>query len=147
MDNFGILTWKVEDRSNSVDFMDITISIEDTRLVTKIYEKPENPYMYLPSASCHTAGIIKGTVIGMIYRYYVLTTYRTDYLAQVEIFFHRLCRRGYRPRFLRTIFDEALYRAPIINDKQNKENPKESNEALCNIRIPFHPSTPSRREI
>ena len=63
--------------------MDITISIENTRLVTKIYEKPENPYMYLPSSSCHTFGIIKGTVIkgtviGMIYRYYVLTTYRTD---------------------------------------------------------------------
>ena len=128
MYSFGILTWKVEDRSDSVDFMDITISIENTRLVTKIYEKPENPYLYLPAASCHTAGIVKGTVIGMIYRYYTLTTYQTDYIAQVEIFFHRLCCRGYRPIFLRPIFEEALRRAPLINAKRNKDKPKESNE-------------------
>jgi hypothetical protein len=53
MDQFGTLTWKVEDLSDSVDFMDLTISIEhvNRRLITKIFGKKENPYLYLSPSS------------------------------------------------------------------------------------------------
>ena len=67
LNSFGKLTWDVDDRHTSVNFMDLTITIEDTKLTTNIYEKPQNLYLYLPSASCHTPGILKGTIIGMIY--------------------------------------------------------------------------------
>jgi len=69
MYDFGILSWKVEPPSDSVDFMDLTISIEQSRLVTKIFKKKENPYLYLPPSTAHTTRIIKGTIIGMVYRY------------------------------------------------------------------------------
>ena len=63
MDGFGILTWKVEPPSTSVDFMDLTISIEQSHFVTKIFEKNQNPYLYLPPSTAHTTGIIKGATI------------------------------------------------------------------------------------
>jgi hypothetical protein len=40
MNNFGALTWKVEELSKSVNFLDLTITIgEDRRIVTKNLRK------------------------------------------------------------------------------------------------------------
>ena len=147
MDNFGSLTWKVESRSTAVNFMDLSISIKNNRLVTKIYEKPENLYLYLPSASCHTPGIIKGTVIGMIYRYYVLISSQSDYIAQIETFFHRLCNRGYRPGYLKPIFEEAITRAPLINASRNTPKAPVQYHTICPIHVPYHPLHPTGKQI
>jgi hypothetical protein len=149
MDQFGSLTWKVEDRNDIVDFMDLTITIEhnNKRLITKIFEKKENPYLYLSPSSAHTPGIIKGTITGMIFRYYALTTYPTDFYHQVELFFHRLVARGYRPGYLRILFEEALKRAPLINAKRLLKEPKPPIEDTCFLHIPFHPKNPSRQQL
>ena len=147
MDDFGMLTWKVEPPSDSVDFMDLTISIEQSRLVTKIFEKKENPYLYLPPSTAHTTGIIKGTIIGMVYRYYALITYQSDFNRQVENFFHRLVNRGYRSGYLRPIFMDAIKRAPLIDAKRKRNEPKPSLDHTCLLHIPFHPSDPPRTHL
>ena len=147
MDQFGSLTWVVEDRSDTVDFMDLTISIEDKRLVTKIFEKKENPYLYLSPSSAHTPGIIKGTIIGMIFRYFALTTYPSDFYHQVENFFHRLVAVGYRPGYLKVLFKEATHRAPFINAKRLLKEPKPTIEDTCFLHVPFHPKNPTRQQL
>jgi hypothetical protein len=66
MDQFGSLTWKVEDRNDTVDFMDLTITIEhnNKRLITRIFETKENPYLYLSlSSTISRAGNRKGVVL------------------------------------------------------------------------------------
>jgi len=45
--NFGLLKWDFSARSQSVDFLDLTIFIEDGRLLTKTYQKPMNLYQYI----------------------------------------------------------------------------------------------------
>jgi hypothetical protein len=65
MNNFGALTWKVEELSRSVKFLDLTIAIgEDRRIVTKTYKKPMNLYLYIPPASAHPPGMLKSIVYG-----------------------------------------------------------------------------------
>jgi len=51
--NFGILTWEFEEPSNSIDFLDLTISIEGNRITTKTYQKALNMYQYIPPTSEH----------------------------------------------------------------------------------------------
>ena len=47
--NFGILTWDFEEPSHTVNFLDLTISIENCRIVTRTYQKPMNLYQYIPA--------------------------------------------------------------------------------------------------
>ena len=53
MDEFGILTWKAAPPSTSVDFMDLTILIGQSRLVTKNFEKGEPLPLFSPFHSTH----------------------------------------------------------------------------------------------
>ena len=89
LNSFGSLSWEVSHRSDSVDFMDLNISISTGRITAKIFEKSQNLYLYLPPTSCHTPGILRGAVIGMIHRCHCLTTHKQDFIHQVELLFHR----------------------------------------------------------
>ena len=59
LNNFGILTWEVSDLSTSVDFLDLTLSIENGRIVSKTYQKPMNLFLYLPPSSAHPLAVSK----------------------------------------------------------------------------------------
>jgi hypothetical protein len=63
-DNFGLLRWDhMEYLSNSVVFMDLTISIDPNgngNIITRTYQKPINLYQYLRPHSAHPPHIIKG---------------------------------------------------------------------------------------
>ena len=60
------LEWKFEAPSNTVDFMDLTISIVGDRVETTIFEKPQNLYLYLPSPSSLPPGQGTGLVMGQV---------------------------------------------------------------------------------
>ena len=47
INDFGILKWNVEDPSLTVDFLDLTLTIEDGNIVSKTYQKPLNLYQYI----------------------------------------------------------------------------------------------------
>ncbi|EJK64504.1 hypothetical protein THAOC_14754, partial [Thalassiosira oceanica] len=47
------LTWEFTELDESVDFMDITVSIAGDRLRTTLYEKPMALYLYIPPHSAH----------------------------------------------------------------------------------------------
>jgi hypothetical protein len=70
--SYGKLTWIFTDLSTSVNFFDLTISILGNRIVTKIYEKPLNLYLYLPPQSTHPQGLARGMILGGIGRIYHL---------------------------------------------------------------------------
>jgi hypothetical protein len=42
------LEWIIQPLSTQVDFMDMTISIEEDKIVTTLFEKPSNFYLYTP---------------------------------------------------------------------------------------------------
>jgi hypothetical protein len=152
---FGKLTWEVQEPTDKVNFLDLWISFPNGRLQTSIYEKPMNLYLYLPPKSAHSPGVLQGTVIGTIYRYWRLISERKEFQSQCEKFFHRLIARGYSPDKLRNLFATALNRIPTIAT-QNK-NLNDNNESLerlldnlrrqCYIHLTYHPLDPPRRYI
>ncbi|KAL7541267.1 hypothetical protein ACHAXR_010762, partial [Thalassiosira sp. AJA248-18] len=59
----GKLKWEIEERSREVNFLDITITINElNQIETRTYQKPMNLYLYIPQASAHPKGVIKGMI-------------------------------------------------------------------------------------
>ena len=43
----------------NVDFLDLTITIKDGKVMTKTFQKAMNLYLYIPSQSVHPDGMMK----------------------------------------------------------------------------------------
>ena len=106
-DWFG-LEWTVTELTDRVDFMDMTISIKDNKLVTTLYEKNLNLYLYIPPHSAHPPGVLNGIIFGHIYRIFHLCSDKSDQKGHIQRFYVRLQRRGYKPSTLKAIFTHAL---------------------------------------
>ena len=94
IDDFGILRWNVDEPSKSVDFLDLTVEIENGSFVTRTYQKPINLYQYITPNSAHPPWMIKGMVMSMLRNYYRQNSKREDYWDISMKFYHRLKARG-----------------------------------------------------
>ena len=63
MNSFPGLTWEFSERAKTVDFMDMTISINDSnKIETTLFEKRLNLHLYIPPHSAHPPGLLPGIV-------------------------------------------------------------------------------------
>ena len=156
VNNFGILKWDIKQQrlSTTVNFLDLTLTINNDTITSKTYQKEMNLYLYLPAASAHPQGCIKGTIYGLIRRYFNQNTYRKDYVHIVGLFYRRICARGWDPAFVRNLITEASTRIETASTAQQTAPPAQLN-ANNNTRIAdeiylhfqFHPNDISRRQI
>ena len=79
IDDFGILRWEVNEPSFSVNFLDLTITIEEGAIVSRTYQKPINLFQYISPNSAHPPWMIKGIISSMSSRYYYQNTYVEDH--------------------------------------------------------------------
>lgn len=139
---FGSLHWTHSPRSTSVDFLDLTIKIlPDGRLVTTLYEKALNLYLYLPSHSAHPAGMLNGLVLGMMLRILRLTMDTADIMPAVRRLFQRLLLRGYSYNLLLPLFQQswATAQAP-------RKHAVQTSDTTVFLHRTFHPSdVPSKQ--
>ena len=96
--------------TSSVNFLDLTLTIRGGTIISSIYQKAMNLYLYLPFASAHPQGCIKGTVHSLIRRYYAQNSFREDYTNIVSLFYRRICARGWGHTFIRDLIVEASRR-------------------------------------
>ena len=142
-DDWFELEWEVSDLSESVDFMDMTISIDAHRCITTtLYEKPSNLHLYIPPHSCHPPGLLQGIVFGMLFRIYTLCTDPADRTARTRLFFRRLQLRGYhadklRPLFFHAIAKASAYTGPVPRNR----------EITMFFHLQYHPKNPPSRVI
>lgn len=121
LNTFGKLKWIVSEPSTSVDFLDLTIAIdENRRLVFKTYEKPMNLYLYIPPKSAHPPGVFKSLVFGRLQQYRKQNTYTSDYVDVTRRFAKRLVKRGYSLDSVREMFEEAAARIDDIERRGGK---------------------------
>jgi len=148
LNNFGILKWKASSLSKSVDFLDMTFSLEKNgRITTRTFQKENNPYLYIPPHSAHAPGVIKGTVFGVVRRYYEQNTYQQDYIFFTNLFFKRLLARGWDAMVIKPIFINAMERLQSENPSYNNHLPLSNIRDQLFIHITYHPCYTPRRII
>ena len=74
INNFGSLKWTVEALTKRVDFLDLTLTMRNGKMVSTLFEKKMNLYLYLPPNSAHPPGVLKGLIAGQLLRILRLTS-------------------------------------------------------------------------
>ena len=141
------LDWEFSPLSKQIDFMDLTIRIDNGGIHTSLYEKPSNHHLFIPPHSCHPPGLVRGMVLGMIYRIHHLCSDKDDQRTRAVELYQQLLHRGYSRNVMVPLFKEAIARAV------NPLTPVPDNEQKANLRrslffhLKYHPLNPKSHEI
>ena len=75
------LEWNTEELSDEVNFLDLTIKIDPQgKLQYQTFQKPMNPFLYIPGHSSHPPGIVKSLIHGLIQTYHRQNTQEETYI-------------------------------------------------------------------
>jgi hypothetical protein len=136
---FEQLTWTINPLSKCATFLDLNITILPTgRLDTCLFEKALNLYLYLPATSCHPRSVLKGLIIGLLFRIHRLTSNSTLHSNMFTQVFRRLCLRGYTPAFLLPLFEQAIRYITTVAEPPLAPGPLARPLSIF-LHLPFHP--------
>jgi len=102
------LTWEVSNPQASVNYLDITLTIKNGQISSDLFEKKLHLYLYLPRASAHPPGVLKGLIAGSILRIVCLTSNQHTRKCHLQNFYRRLLARGYTQTHILPIFNKYL---------------------------------------
>ena len=108
MNTFPRLTWEFEDPSDKVNFMDLTITIQNGHISTSLFEKPLNLHLYIPPHSAHPPGLLPGIVHSTLIRIFTLCSDHDDRILRTRVFFKRLQAHGYKSDQIKSLFSKAI---------------------------------------
>lgn len=142
MDNFGPigkrLEWVVTKPSRSVDFLNLTISINNAGFIeTRTFQKAMNLYLYCCPSSAQLESILESLIYDTLYRYYWQNTYVTDFGCFAELFFEQLAVKAHKKYNLAPLFIKA---AP--NPRPGDTKSRSNNKKLLFIHLPYYPQQP-----
>ena len=146
------LQWTFSDLASTTVFLDLKLALINGRVTTTIYEKELNLYLYIPPHSCHSPGVIKGIIFGMVHCAKNLCTFDTDRLAFLVRCYKRLLNRGYSSTTIKPIFCTAIRK---LLDQQptvhHASTPTETNSQRLSrplfLHAPVNPANPSLSRI
>lgn len=109
------ISWEITARGGrsaqhepAVPFLDLELSIHNSHLVTKTFQKPLNEYLYVPRSSCHPQSCFRGLIRGEILRYIRTNSCIRDCRNVIDLFRQRLFRRGYDATEIDTCISEVF---------------------------------------
>ena len=88
--------------------MDMTIAIREDRIITSLYEKYMNLYLYIPSHSAHPPGVLTRLVPGNILQIHLLCSKQDDINRHMKEFCAWLLVRRYQRDFLIPAFSMGI---------------------------------------
>lgn len=141
LNSFGKLRWTTTPLSTTVNFLDLTLTIENSRISCCMYEKEMNLYLYISPRSCHPPGVLYGLIVGNFFRIYTLCSKSTDRRRLLNQFFRRLRRRGFRRSKLLQLFQKAL--SYTMSTRPSASAPGSS----VFLHVPYHPSNPPSHKL
>jgi hypothetical protein len=152
LNSFRLLRWDIDEPSSSIDYLDLTITIKDRRIITRTYQKEMNLYQYLPPHSSHPPSTLRGMIYSLMRTYYKQNTHKQDYISTVILMFHHLLARGWD----RYTLKETILAADVkLQQLDQQVNPQE-NQAIITLRppgeplffhLPYHPHDIPRRRL
>ena len=156
--SFHKLRWEVQNPSNQVVFLDMTLTIHNNMVKTQLYEKMLNLYLYISPFFSHSPGVLTGLIIGNIQRIYHLCSDATTRNSFYQKFFLRLRARGYLPSQLIPLFNRGInlaYSKPMLSTRNKRrarlllqeQQLQHSQQSIRNnenifFHIPYHPKDP-----
>jgi len=144
LNSWGHLEWLIEEPSRSTVFLDLDISIQNSRFHTKTFQKPTNLYLYIPSGSAHPPSCLKGLISGELRRYWIQNGVK-DFQEILAKFIHRLTLRGHKLEDLTQIFQQAAAQLELKQTYTNSASANNKNTLF--IHWQFHPQGIQRREL
>jgi len=146
INGFGLLRWEIDEPTTSLDYLDITITIDDNHIVTRTYRKAMNLYQFLPPHSAHPPATLKGMVYSLMKTYFYQNTHQRDYEREVIFLFNHLIARGWSKQSLKDHMLKA--------DKSIRQSPQARTASISDsdrdrvfFHIPYHPYDIPRKEI
>ena len=88
--------------------MDMTISIRENRIITSLYEKSMNLYLYIPPHSTQLPGVLTVLVSGNILQIHSLCSKHDDIDLRMKQFYARLLVRRYQQNLLIPTFQKRI---------------------------------------
>ncbi len=153
VDNFDGLRWDFVGPTTSINFMDITMTVESGKLTFTMYEKDLNLYLYIPPTSAHPPGNITGLIFGNILRIFQLCSCPNDIKTRMRVFFRRLRNCNYPPEVLIPLFEKAVENAKTYLRRTpaehawRKQLTADSSKRRVFLHLPYHPNDPTSKEI
>ena len=142
-DDFGILTWEFKELSRSVNFINLTIEIENNKIVTKTFQKALNLYQYIGPLSCHQPKMMEGIIYSLMSNYCHQNTYIKDYHAMSIHLFDRHVARGWKHATMKDYILKADHRINLLQPVTNHTAADSSTQLLSNkerlfFRMEYH---------
>lgn len=103
------ITLSVTVSSFSVEYLDLVVSVEGSRLQYEVHQKVLNRYLYISPFSYHPRHVFTGFIKTELFRYLRNSSTLLGFLRITHQFFLRLRDRGFHAAFLRPIFASVTY--------------------------------------
>ena len=144
------LHWLFTPLQKSVDFLDLTVSIDSLGMITtKTFQKPTNLFQYISPHSSHPPSITNSLIYGLLHTYYRQNSEPSDFLHMVQLLFRRLQARGHSTESLTPTFQNAISKI-TATDNDPFLTPKRPTKKLTRqeqlfLHLPYHPRDISRK--
>jgi len=134
LNSWGNLKWVIEDPTLSTNFLDLTLTISESKVITKTFQKDMNLYLYIPASSAHPPSCLKGLITGEMRRYWIQNNLR-DFEEILSKFIQRLHERGHNIQNLIPI----LRNAAASLDSPTTKNGRNNDDNTLYLHWPYHP--------
>jgi len=142
MDEFGKLRWEFTELQDTINFLDVNLSIADNKVTTRMHEKELNLYLYIPPHSAHPPGVLKSLIYGRIQQIHFLCNTQNDRTHFMRLLLQRLVHRGYDKTDLLPIFRRAIENCNLVNDGNVVQPPQQDVHGRLFLHVKYHPTNP-----
>jgi len=99
-------------------FLDLNLEIKNENIISKVYQKPSNKYLYLPPTTNHPSSVMLNVIKQELRRYCLYTTNQSDEFGIKKDFYERLRLRGHMKTYLDPLFQPTLERNSLLIELQ-----------------------------
>jgi hypothetical protein len=145
LNSFGSLKWVVSNLSTTVNFLDLSITINSSnKIEISTYQKEMNLHLYIPPSSAHPPSCLKGLITGKLFRYKKQNN-KEDFVNIATSFLERMAARGHKIDNLTPLFHEAavsidkkLFLSSTIHNTHLTNNSEKEKKSLY-FHWKYHP--------
>ena len=117
------LKYEVHHSNDQVNFLDVTVKVDNGFLSTTVYSKPTDSHVYLNVNSCHPEHVIKNIPKGQFTRLRRICSDTVDFMQHSNIYTQYFINQGYNKQHLNQLAKEIskLSRDDLLQNKTKKQ--------------------------